>query len=124
MSMPLSRACSPLALEIIIGRVPCAGATGMDNDLAAASAGIVRAKTLLAPAAKLLARDVRKNFRRDQSSIAMPPRCARAIYKRKGEIGSSSVRFFAAAALFTLSIEGSRVEGRSAEGLKLTAPSR
>src|SRR5580700_277665 len=101
MSIPLSSACSPLALEMMIGRVPCAGATGMDNNRAASSAGIVRRKTLLAPAAKLLARDVRKNFRRDQSSILMPPRRARAIYKRKGEIGSSRVRFSAVAALFT-----------------------
>src|SRR5580704_8880298 len=45
----------------------------------------------------------------------MPPQCARAIYKRKGEIGSSRVRFFALLAL-------SRVQGRSAEALKRAVP--
>src|SRR5580658_4636988 len=69
---------------MMIGRVP-----GREAAREAASlAGSEFPKSFRAPAAKLPASDVRKNLRRDQISIAMPPRCARAIYKRKGEKGS------------------------------------
>src|SRR5580700_11957211 len=69
---------------MMIGRVP-----GTEAARKASSwAGSERAKTFRAPAAKLPASDVRKNLRRDQISIAMPPRGARAIYKRKAEKGS------------------------------------
>src|SRR5580658_2020761 len=54
---------------MMIGRVPCAGTLGVDAGRPASSVGSGRPKTLPAPAAKLLASDVRKNFRRDHSSM-------------------------------------------------------
>src|SRR5580704_4630759 len=69
---------------MMIGRVPGTEAARKAGSLA----GSERGKSFRDPAAKLPARDVRNNLRRDQISIAMPPRCAGAIYKRKGKIGS------------------------------------
>src|SRR5690242_13999011 len=80
-SIPLSSACSPFALEIMIGRLPCAGRAGG----AGASAASGLAKSLLAPAAKLLARDAIKNFRRDHSSM-------RCLLKMRRKYTSGTVR--------------------------------
>jgi hypothetical protein len=73
MSIPLSSACNPFALEIMIGLVPCAGAAGIADSGAPALSGRDRPKSFPAPAAKLLATEAKKNFRRDHISIAIPP---------------------------------------------------
>jgi hypothetical protein len=53
----------------MIGRVPCAGPIGIDDERTPASAGSEVPKTLPAPAARLLASDARKNLRRVHSSM-------------------------------------------------------
>src|SRR5881409_336150 len=71
MSMPLSSACSPLALEIISGRLPCAAGVRFER-----AAGLPfecdRPNNLPALATALPASEVRKNLRRDHSSIGSP----------------------------------------------------
>src|SRR5438477_11124058 len=71
MSMPLSSACSPLALEIISGRFPCAAGARFER---AARLPFERAppNNLPALATALPASEVRKNLRRDQSSMGNP----------------------------------------------------
>src|SRR2546429_1779482 len=71
----LSRACRPLALEMISGRLPCAGLPGNAGAVAAAPFGSdhMRPKSLPAPATALPISEVRKNLRRDHSSIEEPP---------------------------------------------------
>src|SRR5204863_3476257 len=71
MSMPLSSACSPLALEIISGRLPCTAGVRFER---AAGLPFERAppNNLPALATALPASEVRKNLRRDQSSMGNP----------------------------------------------------
>src|SRR5580693_213452 len=109
MSIPLSSACSPLALEIIIGRVPCV-ATGT-----AAPTGSARPKSLPAPAAKLLASEVRKNLRRDHGSIA-------CLLNTGVQYTSEGKRLEVVSVVYPLVPSG--VEGDSAKGLTPTAPTR
>src|SRR5690242_3453241 len=67
--MPLSRAWSPFALEMISGRLPAAGGTRFGRGRAAFPFDGVRPKSLLVPASALPAREVRKNLRRDHNSM-------------------------------------------------------
>src|SRR5882724_12388072 len=69
MSMPLSRACSPFALEMINGRLPCAAGARMASDSSPLLLDGVLPNSLPALARALPASEVRKNLRRDQSSI-------------------------------------------------------
>src|ERR1700756_780757 len=81
MSMPWPSALTPFALEIMIGRLPCAG--GVTARVLAASAGVAPSNRLAMPAAALPASEVRKNFRRDHKLIVPPNGCA-SIYNNPG----------------------------------------
>src|SRR6202049_5025014 len=79
MSMPRPSAFTPLALEMISGRLPCAAGAAARASLLtlgvrplAAAAGVVRSNKLATPAAALPASEVRKNLRRDHKLIAPP----------------------------------------------------
>src|ERR1700730_9001505 len=79
MSMPRPSAFTPLALEMISGRLPCAAGAAARASLLtlgvrplAAAAGVVRSNKLAMPAAALPASEVRKNLRRDHKLIAPP----------------------------------------------------
>src|SRR5713226_8753565 len=73
-SMPRPSASTPLALEMMSGRLPCAaGETGRAPLFAAA--GVARPKRLVTPAAALPASEVRKNLRRDHRLIVPPDEC-------------------------------------------------
>src|SRR6266851_1969764 len=76
MSIPAPNAWSPLALEMISGRFPCAAGAGLAGVGALLPFGSVLPNNLAALATALPASEVRKNLRRDQSSIGIPPRCA------------------------------------------------
>src|SRR5579885_3277215 len=82
MSLPLSSACSPFALEMINGRFPAGagerGSTPKAFRLAAPSAPTAPNR-FAAPATAPPASDVRKNFRRDHTLIASPP-LSRSIF--------------------------------------------
>src|SRR5229473_1168714 len=67
-----------MALEIMSGRLPCAGLRGNAGAVAAApfESDNVRPKSLPAPATALPISEVRKNLRRDHSSIEEPPQYA------------------------------------------------
>src|SRR3954469_9267029 len=75
MSMPLSNACNPFALEIMIGRLPDAAALDVAPFPAAGTDGALRPKALLTLAMALPAREVKKNLRRDHNSINPPKTC-------------------------------------------------
>src|SRR5437667_282102 len=83
MSMPLSSACSPLALEIISGRLPCAAGARFER-----AAGLpfecAPPNNLPALATALPASEVRKNLRRDQSSIGNPSSISAPQYTTLG----------------------------------------
>src|SRR5712692_1647091 len=82
MSMPRPSAFTPLALEMMTGRLPCAGGAAARSPLlAAASAG--RSNRLATPAAALPASEVRKNLRRDHKLIA-PPKLVRVNIQQHG----------------------------------------
>src|SRR5712664_4020826 len=68
-SIPLSRACTPFALEMINGRLPCAAGARLASESSPLPLDGVRPKSLPAPAMALPASEVRKNLRRDQRSI-------------------------------------------------------
>src|SRR5271168_1461321 len=94
-SMPRLRACSPFVLEMITGRLL---ATGAGDEILRASSGFspsagVLPKSEVAPAAALPAREVRKNFRRDQSPIRAPlPRVLQGLpLKRLLRVISSKI---------------------------------
>src|ERR1700751_4005121 len=70
MSMPFCSACTPFALEIMIGRVPFVAAVCKAQEPAS---GFSDPNTLVVPAAAVPANEVRKNLRRDQRLI-VPPR--------------------------------------------------
>src|SRR5579863_542181 len=71
MSMPLERALTPLALEMMMGRLASA-AGGLESGELPADARD-GAKRLVTPAAALPASEVRKNLRRDQRLMGPPP---------------------------------------------------
>src|SRR5437016_5803506 len=72
MSMPRPRAFTPLALEIIRGRLPCAAGALARAPLAAAAAGLGLANRLVTLAAALLASEVSNNQRRDDWLMGHP----------------------------------------------------
>src|SRR5277367_6881893 len=85
-SIPRPMACSPLALEMMTGRLPeAAGGVGIfpaATSLPFASG--VLASSDVAPDAALPASDVRKNFRRVHSPIHAPlPRVARRLLLKR-----------------------------------------
>src|SRR4029077_5598980 len=98
MSIPLSRAWSPLALEIMSGRLPCAAGARLARAFASFPIGSDRPKSLPALATALPASEVRKNLRRDNSSMGRPPRCAEGNIHQLRHFG---VRRIAAAFLPT-----------------------
>src|ERR1700687_5205721 len=111
MSMPLSRACTPFALEMINGRLPCAAAARLASESSPLPLDGVRPKSLPAPAIALPANEARKNLRRDHSSMLKPPGCAKALYRwpqeveREDYLELGNLRFRAsrkASAIFTL----------------------
>src|SRR6266581_2994025 len=72
MSMPLSRACSPFALEIISGRLPCAAGARFGRAAKSLPFECEPPNNLPALATALPASEVRKNLRRDHSSMGNP----------------------------------------------------
>src|SRR5258708_38290662 len=72
MSMPRPSALTPLALEMMSGRLPCAVGLAAREPLLAAATGVARPKRSVRPAAALPASEVRKNLRRDHRLIAPP----------------------------------------------------
>src|SRR6267378_1263580 len=86
MSMPLSRACNPFALEMINGRLPCAAGATLASDGSPPPLDGVRPNSLPAPAMALPASETRKNLRRDHSSMLKPPGCAEALYRWPQEV--------------------------------------
>src|SRR5258707_15752743 len=87
MSMPRPSAFTPLALEMMSGRLPCAAGVAGREPLLAAAAGGVRAKRLVRPAAALPASEVRKNLRRDHRLMAPPGECGGPYTTRGLEVG-------------------------------------
>src|SRR5262249_19663669 len=86
MSMPLPRALTPLALEIMSGRLPLpARASGCAALASAAAFGTLAPNSLPAPATALPASDVRKNLRRDQSFIGLLLTAGETIQARRKE---------------------------------------
>jgi hypothetical protein len=77
--MPRPRAFTPLALEIIRGRLPWAGVAPALAPFVAAAAGLGLANRLVTVAAALPASEVRKNLRRDHW-LMKPPINAASIY--------------------------------------------
>src|ERR1700676_521772 len=70
MSMPLPMALTPLALEMISGRLPLpAGASGLAPLPASLPFALTAPKSLPVPAMALPASEVRKNLRRDHRSM-------------------------------------------------------
>jgi hypothetical protein len=69
MSMPFCSACTPFALEIMIGRIPFVLAVCKAEESAA---GFNDPNNFVVPAAAVPANDVRKNLRRDQRLIISP----------------------------------------------------
>src|SRR4029077_10818965 len=84
MSMPWPRALTPLALEMMTGRLPCAAGVAACAPLSAAAAGVGRPKRLVTPAAALPASEVRKNLRRDHRLIVPPPLWGGPYKKNQG----------------------------------------
>src|SRR5882762_2292704 len=82
MSMPRPRAFTPLALEIISGRLPCAAATE----------GLGLANRLVTVAAALPASEVRKNLRRDHWLMGPPDLCG-GQYTTSGHLNLEALRF-------------------------------
>src|SRR6184192_3436991 len=88
MSMPLSSACRPLALEIRSGRLPVAaglpgeGGAGFSRERPPSPFEGVRPKILLAPARVLPAKEVRI-YVVTTIPCSKPPESARAIYNRR-----------------------------------------
>src|SRR5207302_220433 len=80
MSMPRPRALTPLALEIIRGRLPCPAAT----------AGLGLANRLVTVAAALPASEVRKNLRRDHWLMGPPGLCG-GQYTTSGHVNFGSL---------------------------------
>src|ERR1700719_2785500 len=76
-SIPRPKAFTPLALEIIIGRLPCVACAAADAPLPAPTAA-VQPNRLLTLAAALPPREVRKNLRRDHNSIEASAKTAAA----------------------------------------------
>src|SRR5260370_19198329 len=72
MSMPRPSALTPLALEMMSGRLPCAVGLAARERLLAAATGVARPKRSVTPAAALPAREVGKNLRRENRLIAPP----------------------------------------------------
>jgi len=77
--MPRPRAFTPLALEIISGRLPCAAGVAARAPFVAADVGLGLANRLVTVAAALPANEVRKNLRRDHW-LMKPPINAASIY--------------------------------------------
>src|ERR1700740_3190226 len=75
--MPRPSAFTPLALEMMSGRLPCAAGVTARAPFVAAAARVGRSNRLATPAAALPASEVRKNLRRDHKLIAPPKLCAR-----------------------------------------------
>src|SRR5579885_1336041 len=76
MSIPLSSACNPFALEMISGRFPggAGESGGAPNAFRLAAPSVPTApKRFATPATAPPASDVRKNFRRDHTLIGSPP---------------------------------------------------
>src|ERR1700756_2342447 len=86
MSMPRPRALTPLALEMMTGRFPWAGASACAPVLAG-DAIVVRAKRLVTLATALPASEVRKNLRRDHRLMGPPDECRGNIQQRRLEVG-------------------------------------
>ena len=74
--MPLSSACSPLALEIISGRLPCATGARFERAVGPPPFERVPPNNFPALATTLPVSEVRKNLRRDHSSMGIPPQYA------------------------------------------------
>src|SRR6266404_433609 len=98
MSIPAPSACNPFALEIISGRFPCATGARLARVCASLPFEREAPNNLPALATALPASEVRKNLRRDQSSIGRPPRCAEGNIHHLKHFG---VRRLAAAFLAT-----------------------
>src|SRR6266850_7996780 len=85
MSMPRPRAFKPLALEIISGRLPCAGGVAL-----ALAPFVAAANRLVTVAAALPASEVRKNLRRDHWLMGPPDLCG-GQYTTSGHVKFGSV---------------------------------
>src|SRR6267154_1269065 len=95
MSMPRPRALTPLALEIIRGRLPCAAGVAAWAPSIVALAGFGLANRLVTVAAALPASEVRKNLRRDHWLMGPPDLCG-GQYTTSGHLNLEALRFAAA----------------------------
>src|SRR6266705_1545984 len=85
MSMPLSRAWRPLALEMMSGRLPWAGAARVARASSVFPFDGLRPKSLFEPARALPASEVRKNLRRDHNSIFKASWKSAGQYNTRGQ---------------------------------------